>query len=408
MPTLIDIRMPDLQEGTESVVAAWLKKTGDPVKIHEPLIEINTDKAITEVASPATGTLAEILVQPDQAIAPGDLLGRIQADGGPVSAPAKDNKPTTSRPVNRQTASDVSASTNLSPAVRALAKQHGVDLSKVRGTGRGGRVTHEDVLGFLSTGQSQAASPLLPGEGSGVRGKLEERPPVGGSRRVTHSQMRRRIASHMVESMLRTAPHVTAVWDVDLSPIVEHRRQNLDTFQKQGARLTYTAYFVAASVKALQAVPEVNSRWHDDALEIFEDCNIGVATALESGLIVPVIRQAQKLDLLGMARILADQTERARRGKIELNEIQGGTFTITNHGVSGSLIATPIINQPQSAILGIGKMEKRTQIVEVDGKDSITIKPMAYVTLTIDHRALDGYQANRFLNIWTKAIADWK
>jgi 2-oxoglutarate dehydrogenase E2 component (dihydrolipoamide succinyltransferase) len=408
MPTLIDIRMPDLQEGTESVLAAWLKKTGDPVKIHEPLIEINTDKAITEVASPATGTLAEILVQPDQAIAPGDLLGRIQTDGGPVSAPAKENKPTTSRTASRQTASDVSASTNLSPAVRALAKQHGVDLSRVRGTGRGGRITHEDVMGFLSAGQSQTASPLPPGEGSGARGKLEERAASAGSRRVPHSQMRRRIASHMVESMLRTAPHVTAVWDVDLSAIVEHRQQNLDTFQKHGARLTYTAYFVAASVKALQAVPEVNSRWHDDALEIFEDCNIGVATALESGLIVPVIRQAQKFDLLGIARILADQTERARRGKIELNEIQGGTFTITNHGVSGSLIATPIINQPQSAILGIGKMEKRVQIVGIEGKDSITIKPMAYVTLTIDHRALDGYQANRFLDIWTKAIAEWK
>jgi 2-oxoglutarate dehydrogenase E2 component (dihydrolipoamide succinyltransferase) len=390
MPTLIDIRMPDLQEGTESVVAGWLKKLGDPVKIHEPLIEINTDKAITEVASPATGTLAEILVQPDQPIAPGDLLGRIQTDGSPTSAPPKEGKHTASRAPRPQTTSDVPASTNLSPAVRALAKQHGVDLSKVQGTGRGGRITHEDVMAFLGTSQTQA-----------------ERPATGGSRRVPHSQMRRRIASHMVESMLRTAPHVTAVWDVDLSAIVEHRRKNLDSFQKQSTRLTFTAYFVAASVKALQAVPEVNSRWHDDALEIFEDCNIGIATALESGLIVPVIRQAQKLDLLGIARILADQTERARRGKIDLNEIQGGTFTITNHGVSGSLIATPIINQPQSAILGIGKMEKRTQIVQVEGKDSLTIKPMAYVTLTIDHRALDGYQANRFLHVWTKTIADW-
>jgi 2-oxoglutarate dehydrogenase E2 component (dihydrolipoamide succinyltransferase) len=408
MPTLIEIRMPDLQEGTESVVAAWLKKAGEPVKIHEPLIEINTDKAITEVASPATGMLAEILVQPDQPVAPGDLLGRIQTHGSPLSAPAKEAKPTASRTVGRQSTNDASASANLSPAVRALAKQHGVDLSRVRGTGRGGRITHEDVMAFLSAPQLQAASPPPPGEASGVRGKQGEPVAPGGSRRVPHSQMRRRIASHMVESMLRTAPHVTAVWDVDLSAIAEHRRKNLDSFQKQGVRLTYTAYFVAASVKALQAVPEVNSRWHDDALEIFEDCNIGVATALESGLIVPVIRQAQKLDLLGIARLLADQTERARRGKIDLTVIQGGTFTITNHGVSGSLIATPIINQPQSAILGIGKMEKRTQIVEVEGKDSITIKPMAYVTLTIDHRVLDGYQANRFLDIWTKTIADWR
>jgi 2-oxoglutarate dehydrogenase E2 component (dihydrolipoamide succinyltransferase) len=402
MPSLIDIRMPDLQEGTESVVAAWLKKAGDPVKIHEPLIEINTDKAITEVASPATGTLAEILVQPDQAIAPGDLLGRIQTDGVPVAAPATETKRIASCTASRHSTGDALASTNLSPAVRALAKQHGVDLSRVRGTGRGGRITHEDVMAFLSS-----TSPLPVGEGLGVTEKQQESAAPGGSRRVPHSQMRRRIASHMVESVLRTAPHVTAVWDVDLSAIVEHRRQNLDSFQKQGARLTYTAYFVAASVKALQAVPEVNSRWYDDALEIFEDCNIGVATALESGLVVPVIRQAQKLDLFRIARILGDQTERARRGKIDLNEIQGGTFTITNHGVSGSLIATPIINQPQSAILGIGKMEKRIQVVEVEGKDSITIKPMAYVTLTIDHRALDGYQANRFLDVWTKSIAGW-
>lgn len=225
---------------------------------------------------------------------------------------------------------------------------------------------------------------------------------------VPHTPMRRRIASHMVESMLHTAPHVTSVFDADLTAVVAHRAEHKAGFAARGVRLTYTAYFVAAAAEALQAVPEVNSRWHDEALEVIEDLNIGIATALgKDGLIVPVLKQAQVLGLFGIAKGLQDLTERARTGKLTQADVQGGTFTITNHGTTGSLIATPIINQPQSAILGIGKMEKRVVVLEERGRDSLHIMPRAYVTLTIDHRALDGYAANLFLSKFVETLEKW-
>ncbi|MFN2317089.1 MAG: 2-oxo acid dehydrogenase subunit E2 [Gemmatimonadales bacterium] len=225
---------------------------------------------------------------------------------------------------------------------------------------------------------------------------------------VRHSQMRRGIAAHMVHSVA-TAPHVTTVFDADLTKVIRHRELNRAEAEARGFKLTYTAYFVQATVKALQAVPEVNSRWHDDALELFDDCNIGVGTALENGgLIVPVIPQAQTLDLLQTADRLGDLTTRARGGKLTPADVQHGTFTISNHGVSGSIIATPIIiNQPQSAILGVGRMEKRVIVAEAYGHVMTEIRPMIYVTLTIDHRVLDGFQANQFLTEWVRAIEDW-
>jgi 2-oxoglutarate dehydrogenase E2 component (dihydrolipoamide succinyltransferase) len=211
-----------------------------------------------------------------------------------------------------------------------------------------------------------------------------------------------------VMSMLQTAPHVTTVFEADLSAIVQHRERNKDAFEKQSTKLTLTAYFVKAAANALKAVPEVNSRWHDDALEIFEDINIGIATALDnSGLMVPVIQKVQDLDLFGIARVLQDLTQKTRKGLVGADHLKGGTFTITNHGVSGSLIATPIINQPQSAILGIGKLEKRIRVVEQEGEEVALIRPMAYVTLTIDHRVLDGFQANSFLSVFVKTLENW-
>jgi Pyruvate/2-oxoglutarate dehydrogenase complex, dihydrolipoamide acyltransferase (E2) component, and related enzymes len=224
-------------------------------------------------------------------------------------------------------------------------------------------------------------------------------------RRVPHNQMRRSIAQHMVQSVA-TAPHVTSVFDADLSAVVAHRDANKNEFQSRGVKLTYTAYFVRATVAALKAVPEANSRWHDDALEIFDDINIGVATALGAGgLIVPVILKAQDLDLFATAQALQDLTERARSEKLDARDVQNGTFTISNHGVSGSLMAAPIIiNQPQSAILGVGKMERRVVPAAASG-DEITVKPMCYVTLTIDHRVLDGFQANQFLTAWVDALS---
>ena len=223
-----------------------------------------------------------------------------------------------------------------------------------------------------------------------------------------HSPMRRAIAQHMVESV-RRAPHVTAVFDADMTAVISHRALHRIEAERRGIRLTYTSYFVAAAVEAMKAVPEVNSVFHDDGLELLADVNIGIATALGSdGLVVPVLHNADQLDLLDIARRLQDLISTARNGSLSRSDVAGGTFTITNHGVSGSLIATPIINQPQSAILGVGRLEKRVVVREVAGRDVMQILPMVYLTLTIDHRALDGYQANRFLSRFVEVLETWQ
>jgi 2-oxoglutarate dehydrogenase E2 component (dihydrolipoamide succinyltransferase) len=216
--------------------------------------------------------------------------------------------------------------------------------------------------------------------------------------------MRRSIAQHMVQSVA-TAPHVTSVFEADMSQVIAARNSAKADFESRGVKLTFTAYFVKAAVEAMKAVPEVNSRWHDDALEVFDDVNVGIATALGSGgLIVPVITRVQELDLFGIAERLQDLTDRARSERLDARDVQNGTFTISNHGVSGSLVATPIIiNQPQSAILGVGKLERRVVPASESG-DDVMVRPMCYVSLTIDHRVLDGYQANTFLAAFISAL----
>ena len=232
---------------------------------------------------------------------------------------------------------------------------------------------------------------------------------LSGGRLIPHTNIRRAIAEHMANSMA-TAPHVTAIFEVDFSAIIADRAKKKAKGGADFATLTYTAYFVTACVRALQTVPVINSRWHADAVEVFDDINIGVGTALgDEGLVVPVIHKAQTLSLAGISRQLTDLTNRARAGKLQRGDVSGGTFTISNHGVSGSLMASPIIiNQPQSAILGIGKLEKRVVVREVDGHDTISIRPMAYVSLTIDHRVIDGHQTNTFLKKWVEVIEGWK
>jgi 2-oxoglutarate dehydrogenase E2 component (dihydrolipoamide succinyltransferase) len=296
-------------------------------------------------------------------------------------------------------ATQSNSESGLSPAVKYLIRKYNLNIGKIEGTGAGGRVTAADIEQYL--GKTPEAKRMAP-----VR-QAEPQSTIP-SRKVPHSRMRKLIAEHMVESMLHTAPHVTAVFDADMSAVIAHREKEKKKFEKKGVNLTLTAYFVRAAVNALQAVPEANSRWHEDELEIFKDCNIGIATALDDGLIVPVVQKAQKLDLFKTASVLQDLTMRAREGKLKPDEVQNGTFTITNHGVSGSLIATPIINQPQSAILGIGKLEKRVIVLEKNGEDATEIRPMIYVTLTIDHRVLDGFKANQFLTEFVKTLEGWK
>jgi 2-oxoglutarate dehydrogenase E2 component (dihydrolipoamide succinyltransferase) len=396
---IVDVHVPSEQsEGTEIVVSLWFKTVGDRVEENEPLLELSTDKVNVEIAAPASGTVAEILKNDGDKVEPGELVGRIAlenaavssspvtaaAPAGPDSSPQADGASKTPA-VGVRAVGDAAA--DLSPSVRRLLKEHNLDPSAIAGSGRGGRITHQDVMKVVASavsGGSRTASP---------------------SRSVPHSQMRRSIAQHMVQSM-SVAPHVTSIFDADLSAVARHREANKSDFERRGAKLTYTAYFVAAAVKALEAVPEANSRWYDDRLEIFEDANIGVATALsDGGLIVPVIVKAQDLDLFTISQRLGDLTERARNNSLDPKDVQNGTFTISNHGVSGSLVAAPIvINQPQSAILGVGKLERRVVVEDVDGREEMVIKPMCYVTLTIDHRVLDGFQANHFLTRFVEAL----
>jgi 2-oxoglutarate dehydrogenase E2 component (dihydrolipoamide succinyltransferase) len=377
----VDIVLPtDQSEGTSNTVGKWFKAVGDPVRKDDPLLEIVTDKVTVEIAAPGDGVLSEILKPEGESVQPGDIVGRI---GSGAPAPSESRRTAEFvQPKAGPSPTTTDQAEGLSPAVRRLLQQHGLEATAIKGTGRGGRITVQDV-----EAAAQADAPAdKPAPGA----------PTG--RRVPHTQIRKSIAEHMVRSM-RTAPHVTALFEADLSAVLRHRHA-------QSARATYTAYFVQASVAALQAVPEVNSRWHDDALELFDDCNIGVAVALPTGgLIVPVLHKAQELDLQETAKRLQDLTIRARDGKLEPKEVQGGTFTISNHGVSGSLLAAPIvINQPQSAILGVGKMEDRAKPAVTGGFEA---RPCAYVTLTIDHRVLDGFQANAFLTKWVATIEGW-
>ncbi len=286
----------------------------------------------------------------------------------------------------------------MSPAVRRLLAEHGLEADTVLASGEGGRITVDDVL-------KAAAGRAAPAAKQQPAATVEPE----GLRRIPHTPMRRRIAVHMVESLLKTAPHVTTVFEADLTAVLAHRATNRQEFEKRGASLTLTAYFVSACVDAIRAVPEANGRWTDDALLLNEQIDIGVAAALEGrGLVVPVIRNVAALDLSGIAAALGELVARAREDRLTTADLSGGTFTISNHGVSGSLVAAPIvINQPQSAILGIGRLEKRAVVVERGGRDEIVIRPRCYVTLTIDHRVLDGHQANRFMEVLVRRLESW-
>ena len=393
MAELIDIIAPaGKEEGTESTLMQWLKQAGETIALHEPLIELETDKVVVEIASPASGVLQELLVEEQSQVEPGTVLGRI-ATGVEATTEESVSKADSTAPTEN-TAPAVQP--KISPAVRKLLEKHDLDVTQITGSGRGGRVTREDVENHIAGGATIVAKDhdaLAPA----TEGKI-----------VPHSMMRKRIAAHMLKSV-QTAPHVTCLFEADMSAVVKHREENRVSLEDQGVKLTYTAYFVKAAAEALQAVPEVNSRFHDEGLELFADINIGVGTALgDEGLIVPVIHRVQDKTLDAIAGELQTLTTKARKGELDQDEVSGGTFTISNHGVSGSLLASPIIiNQPQSAILGIGKLEKRVVVVDSDGKDQMEIRPLCYVTLTIDHRALDAHQTNKFLSVFVTTLEKW-
>ena len=396
----VEIRVPSESfEGTRSRLVRWLKVAGQAVEHGEPLIEVETDKVTVEIPAPATGLLGEPLKVADDELNVGDLLGQVLPAAGvpppPAAATVRQPAPAAAARPTADTANAAPAAELLSPAVRRLLAQHGFSAADVAGSGAGGRVTVEDVL--------RHAAARSAGDGAAA---------VAGSpasRRVPHSPMRRRIAERMVESLLRTAPHVTTVFEADLGAVLEHRARHKAAYAADGVPLTLTAYFVAACVAALRAVPEANARWTADAIELIEQIDIGIATAVEGrGLVVPVVRDVAARDLRSIATELRDLAARARGDSLTPADVRGGTFTISNHGVSGSLVAAPIvINQPQSAILGVGRMEKRAVVVERDGADVIVVRPRCYVSLTLDHRVMDGHQANRFLSTCVAAIENW-
>ncbi len=407
---MIDVVVPEEQEGTQAVVRAWLKKVGDRVEVNDPLVELETDKVAMEVPAPAAGVLREIVLETDAQAVPGAVLGRIAAEADEEGhvAPAQAGAPAGEKPgsPSPQGAPAFAGATEmrLSPSVRRALLQHDIDPSKIEGTGRDGRITRADVDRAV-----EAATKVQEGPRTTAQPKVAE--PSDSSIRshsIPHDRMRLKIAENMLNSVTR-APHVTAMFEADFSAIIAHRERHKAAWAKKGVKLTYSAYIVAAAAEAMKVAPAINSRWHEDRLEIFDDINIGVGTALgEKGLIVPVLRKVQSLSLKGIAAGLDELIEKARGEQLTAKDVAGGTFTISNHGVSGSLFAAPIIiNQPQSAILGVGKLEKRVVVREVDGTDAILIRPMAYVSLTIDHRVVDGHQTNAWLTRFVEVLEGW-
>jgi len=396
---LIEVRVPDEQEGTKAVVRAWLKQIGDAVAVNDPLVELETDKVTQEVPAPAAGVLAEIVLATDAEAVPGALLGRISSS--PAQAGAQEAKPSRhsekevadATPGPRPAPGNGDQETRLSPSVRRACLQHGIDPARLQGTGRNGRVTREDVDRAVASATAVAA-----GEPTTAQ------PRQFSADDIPHDRMRLTIAENMVRAVSE-APHVTAVFEADFSAVAAHKA----ALAAKGTRLSYTAYIVKAAAEAMAAAPSINGRWEKDRIAISPTIDVGVGTALgEKGLVVPVVKDAGSLSLEQIGARLDDLTRRARDGKLDRSDVSGGSFTISNHGVSGSLLAAPIIlHQGQAAILGVGKLEKRVVVREVDGQDAILVRPMAYVTLTIDHRVVDGHQTNAWLSRFVEILEGW-
>ncbi len=409
MPTKVFV--PRLGEGVEEVtITKWLKAVGDQVNELEALLEVNTDKVDTEIPAPASGVLLQISLAEGVTAKVGDVLAVIGQPGESVesqmpspesSQPPQATSPSlaTSAPAHQKPGLGF-----ISPVVARIAAESGVDLSLVKGTGLNGRITKNDLLQFIENRKTQPVS-----------APASTQPPAhlipdtsSPDSLLPHTAIRRAIAKHMLESK-QTSPHVLTVMEADLSRVIAHRAAHKDAFARDGVNLTFTAYFMQAIVAGLKAYPIVNSSWSDEGILLHKAIHLGMATSLgEDGLIVPVIKNADGLSLLGMARAVNDLANRARARKLAPDEVRGGTFTLTNHGISGSLFAFPVINQPQCGILGVGALQKRVVVVTDDlGRDSIAIRPMVYLSFVFDHRILDGASADWFLAKVKETIEKW-
>ena len=404
------VLVPRLGEGVDEVtITKWLKKEGDSVKELEPLLEVNTDKVDTEIPAPASGVVLKIEMQEGQPAKVGQLLALIGASGESVSvssapvsgasAPTAPAPKATEPQPTPQLATRNSDLGFISPVVAKIAAEKGIDLSQVPGTGLNGRITKNDVLNFVQSPPAKEAYHAT----RTVQHATPVVTPAQGDTLIKHTLIRKQIADHMVMSK-SVSPHVLTVMEADMSKVAKHRAANKAAFERDGANLTFTAYFMMSIVAGLKAFPTVNASWTDEGLLVHKNINIGMATSLgEDGLIVPVIKGADSLSLLGMARTVNDLATRARARKLQPDEVKGGTFTLTNHGISGSLFAMPIINQPQCGILGIGAMQKRAVVVD----DAIAIRPMVYMSFVFDHRILDGASADWFLAKVKETLENW-
>jgi len=434
----IDVLMPQMGESiAEGTLSKWLKKLGDEVKRDEPLFEISTDKVDAEIPAPAAGKLVEIKVQEGQTVPVQTLVAVLETDKGaavtavtavtaasaaapaaqkaepPPSAPVRPSPPP-SVPVSAPVAKGDGTETaeerlrrKSTPLVRKIAAEHQVDISTIPGTGFAGRVTKNDILGFIERAPAPGAAavrPSPPPSGPVVHPTVEAWP---GDRVEPMSKIRKITADHMIQSR-RTSAHVTSFFDVDYSRIAELRARHKASYTERGANLTYLAFIAKACAEQLRAHPVVNSAVSGDTIIYRHDINVGIAVALEWGLIVPVIKHADELSLMGLSRAINDLGERARTKKLSPDEIQRGTFTITNPGVFGSYAGAPIINQPQVAILGVGTIEKRPKVITLpDRTDTIAIRVMGMISMSYDHRVVDGADADRFLADVKKALQEF-
>lgn len=419
------VLVPLLGEGVEEVtVTKWLKQVGDSIDELEALVEVNTDKVDTEIPAPSSGVVLKIQMEEGTVAKVGEVLAVIGQAGESVEDASEPEPPeekaeeadsvqqsaVSDQPAADRPPSSVHGQRDLgfiSPVVAKIAAEHGVNLQEVPGTGLNGRITKKDVLEFLETGEQRVESrePALRPSRAAPAPTVTQ---AQDDQLIKHSVIRKQIAEHMVMSK-HTSPHVLTVMDVDMSKVVAHRKANKESFVKDGVKLTFTAYFMQAIVAGLKAYPKVNSSWTDEGLLIHPNINVGMATSLgEEGLIVPIIKGADALSLLGMARAVNDLANRARSKKLSPDDVKNGTFTLTNHGISGSLFAFPVINQPQCGILGVGAMEKRAVVVtDADGNDSIAIRPMLYLSFVFDHRILDGASADWFLMKVKETLENW-
>ena len=399
----VEVRVPAEQEGTKAVVRAWLRQVGEAVAENDPLVELETDKVTQEVPAPAAGVLAEILLETDAEAVPGAVLGRISAateESTPADAgvqPLAVSEPGSPGP--RLSPGFGDTETRLSPSVRRALLQHDIDPDRVQGTGRNGRITREDVDRAV---ELATVSHVDAGEKPIAQPRVAENNWAAAD--IPHDRMRLKIAENMVRAVSE-APHVTALFEADFSAIAAHKA----AAAALGTKLSYTAYLIKAAAEAMAVAPAINGRWAEDRIIVSPTIDIGVGTALnDKGLVVPVVKNAGALSLEEIGAKLDDLTRQAREGKLTGADVSGGSFTISNHGVSGSLLATPIIlHQGQAAILGVGKLEKRVVVREVGGQDAILIRPMAYVTLTIDHRVVDGHQTNAWLTRFVEVLENW-